>query len=450
MAAAINHKKVTNWHALAMSFLLCLPQAQVLASDMWTGLFEEQLEAAEGGEVDAQYEVGIMYLKGQGVAQSRSKAVQWLKSASESGHTKAASKLRRMDGEEDKFKELQNTAASGTADAQYELATMYLKGHGTEQNTAAARKWLGKAAKQNHEKAITRLGILNYKGEDGSRDYAAALKLFNRVQQDSVLAQYYLGEMYASGKGVKTDYHTAIDWYKKAAQGGFSRARGKIINMEEELEMEKRREAKLAEAPEPKAAKPEKVQQQVKKKEVKSAPKQAKAKKAPAKKADKLSALEQLEAGHWKRGTKPVDYLPSRVTRCEDGKKGGLVCFSKVLQRTSGNKTIEYRVKSVIESSRDTLRIRYRNLVLDVIDLESDDEEEVLLGGYDDEVGGVEQAQQGYHVKTGWTQEHRVECKLKGAKVMNCVKDKTHMMKLVRSSRPSPSSQMASQGVEDY
>jgi TPR repeat protein len=432
-----------------MSLLLCLPQAPVLASDMWTGLFEEQLEAAEGGEVDAQYEVGIMYLKGQGVAQNRAKAVQWLNSASESGHTKAASKLRRMDEREDKFKQLQKTAASGTADAQYELAGMYLKGHGTEQNTAAARKWLSKAAKQNHDKAITRLGILNYKGEGGSRDYAAALKLFNRVQQDSVLAQYYLGEMYANGKGVKTDYHTAIDWYKKAAQGGFSRARGKIINMEEELAMEKRREAKLAEAPEPQAAQPKKAQQkqQVKK----SAPKQAKAKKAPAKKVVKLSALDQLEAGHWKRGTKPVDYLPSRVTRCQDGKKGGLVCFSKVLQRTSGNKTIEYRVKSVIESSRNTLRIRYRNLVLDVIDLESDsDEEDVLLGGYDDEVEGAEQAQQGFHVKTGWTQEHRVECTLKGAKVMNCVKDKTHMMKLVRSKRPSPSSQMASQGVEDY
>lgn len=449
MAAAINQKKITNWHALAISFLLCLPQAPALASDMWTGLFEEQLEAAESGEADAQYEVGIMYLKGQGVEQSRVKAVEWLKSASASGHAKAASKLRRMDDRQDKFRKLQKQAASGDVDAQYELATMYLKGHGTEQNTAEARNWLGKAAKQNHDKAITRLGILNYKGEGGAEDYAAALKLFNRVQQDSVLAQYYLGEMYANGKGVKTDYHTAIDWYKKAAQGGFSRARGKIINMEEELEMEKRREATLAKAPEPQAAQPKKAQQ-AKKKAQKSAPKKAKAKKAPARKVVTLSALEQLEAGHWKRGTKPVDYLPSRVTRCNEGKKGGLVCFSKMLQRTSGNKTIEYRVKSVIESSRDTLRIRYRNLVLDVIDLESDGEEDVLLGGYDDEVEGAEQAQQGYHVKTGWTQEHRVECKLKGAKVMNCVKDKTHMMKLVRSNRPSPTRQMASHGVEDY
>jgi TPR repeat protein len=40
---------------------------------------------------------------------------------------------------------------------------MYLKGLGTEQDTVKARKWLSRAADHNHDKAITRLGILSYK-----------------------------------------------------------------------------------------------------------------------------------------------------------------------------------------------------------------------------------------------------------------------------------------------
>jgi len=251
MAAAINQKNVTCWHALAVSFLLCLLQALVLAGDMWNELFEEQLEAAESGEADAQYEVGIMYLKGQGIEQNRARAVHWLKSASASGHGKAASKLRRMDEQQDKFRKLEKKAASGDADAQYEIAMMYLKGLGIEQNSVRARKWLSWSAERNHDKAITRLGILSYKGEGGTEDYAAALGLFKRVKNNNVLAQYYLGEMYANGKGVAKNYRTAINWYEKAARGGFGRARGKIINMQEELEMEERRKVKLAKASPP-------------------------------------------------------------------------------------------------------------------------------------------------------------------------------------------------------
>ena len=48
-----------------------------------------------------------------------------------------------------------------------------------------------------------------------------------------------------------------------------------------------------------------------------------------------------------------------------------------------------------------------------------DDRAERRHCGYD-RLGseGAEQAQQVFHVKTGWTQENRVECKLKGGKVM--------------------------------
>jgi hypothetical protein len=51
-------------------FCLCLA-ASAGGNEMWAKLFEEQLDKAEAGDADAQYEVGIMYLKGQGVEEDR-------------------------------------------------------------------------------------------------------------------------------------------------------------------------------------------------------------------------------------------------------------------------------------------------------------------------------------------------------------------------------------------
>ena len=56
-------------------FLSALAPLPVLATEMWKELFSEQLAEAEAGNVDARYEVGVMYLKGQGVEQDRHKAL---------------------------------------------------------------------------------------------------------------------------------------------------------------------------------------------------------------------------------------------------------------------------------------------------------------------------------------------------------------------------------------
>jgi hypothetical protein len=121
------------------------------------------------------------------------------------------------------------------------------------------------------------------------------------------------------------------------------------------------------------------------------------------------------------RGKRPVDYLPSRVTRC-DRDEEQLVCFSEVLQRNSGTKVVEYRVKSIISQDGESIDIVYRNLVLDVTDARDPDERPL---GYDD------QTEQGYRVKTGWTPEHRVVCKRASKQSMNCDKDATYQITLV-------------------
>lgn len=414
--------------ALVSSFVLLAFSMPLAANEMWEDLFNEHLEHAKAGEAEAQYEVGIMYLKGQGVDQDRDKAMYWLKAAADSGYQLASSKLGRIEEQEAKFRELQESASAGKVDAQYELAMMYLKGRGVEADGAKARDWLQKAADSNDSKAITRLGIVNYKGEGGKVDYKRALTLFNRVADKSVLAQYYLGEMYAGGAGTKRDYVMAISWYKKAADGGFNRARGKIINLEEEMRMEKRRAAKVAsdrkQARAEEAAKPKVQKKVVARAEPAAQVPAPKVRKPTVKKVVAKPApdpLDVLAGKHWVRGDRPVNYLPSEVTQC-DMEDGELVCFSDVLTRVTGTQTVQYRVKSFVKTKNDAIVITYRNLVLDVTDSQEIEDQPL---GYDD------QAEQGFHVQTGWTPEHNVSCRQPSRKGMACVKDETHNMTLV-------------------
>ena len=51
------------------------------------------------------------------------------------------------------------------------------------------------------------------------RDYQTAFKLFLPLaEQGYVAAQYNLGVMYSSGKGVKQNYAEAVKWYRKSAE----------------------------------------------------------------------------------------------------------------------------------------------------------------------------------------------------------------------------------------
>ena len=104
--------------------------APLEANEMWEAVFNGHLENARAGDPEAQYEVGIMYLKGQGVEQDRQKAVEWLKAAAASGYPLADGKLARIEEQESKFEQLKAQADGGDLGAQYELAMMYLKGRG--------------------------------------------------------------------------------------------------------------------------------------------------------------------------------------------------------------------------------------------------------------------------------------------------------------------------------
>jgi len=48
-----------------------------------------------------------------------------------------------------------------------------------------------------------------------------------------------------------------------------------------------------------------------------------------------------------------------------------------------------------------------------------------LPGGYDDE------AEQGFRIKTGWTNEHKVDCDLVSRQRLECTRERAHEITLV-------------------
>ena len=62
--------------------------------------------------------------------------------------------------------------------------------------------------------------------------YAGVLKLLRPLaEQGHIKAQYALGWMYRTGKGVTQDYEAAVKWYQRAAEQGYAKAQASLGSM---------------------------------------------------------------------------------------------------------------------------------------------------------------------------------------------------------------------------
>jgi Sel1 repeat len=114
--------------------------------------------AAEGGEANAQMELGMMYLEGRGFPRNVAAGREWFKRAAESGHPEGQFKLARLlrgDGinwykaNDECFGWMKKAAEAGHPGAQFLLAKMYTRPFfGTNQRADpdAALKWYRAAA----------------------------------------------------------------------------------------------------------------------------------------------------------------------------------------------------------------------------------------------------------------------------------------------------------------
>ncbi|KAF9931309.1 hypothetical protein FBU30_010448 [Linnemannia zychae] len=159
------------------------------------------LEAANQGDAEGQFNVGVLYGLGRGVTQDYSLAAAWFHKAADQGH----------------------------ALAQFNIGLLYDAGHGVKQDYLIAMDWYQKAADQGHAPSLFNIGMLYYEGRGVQQDYSTAMSWYHKAaDQGDVVAQYNIGDIYENGRGVQQDYLIALEWYMKAAERGDPDAQIKI------------------------------------------------------------------------------------------------------------------------------------------------------------------------------------------------------------------------------
>jgi len=189
------------------------------------------LEAAQKGDVVAQYNLGVSYERGQGVAQDYVQAVYWYRKAAEQGYANAEYNLGGMyrNGQGVPKDDAQaadwwrRAAEQGLANAQDGLGSLYFLGQGVMQDYAQAAVWYRKAAEQGYAKAEYNLGVSYYFGQGVTQDYVQAVYWYRKAaEQGYANAEYNLGVSYEKGQGVPQDSAQAASWYRKATEQGYA------------------------------------------------------------------------------------------------------------------------------------------------------------------------------------------------------------------------------------
>lgn len=156
---------------------------------------------ADGGDTDAQRELGMRYLTGEGLKQSAQKGIYWLHRAAV-GNNKAA---------------------------QYDLAQILATAEDTEKNAPAALQWMTKAADNGLVDAQRDLAAWYMEGKLVPVDWEKAKKyLIKAAEAGDADAQYIFGEMYLSGSSVVQDEAKAREWIGKAAAQEHPRAQQRL------------------------------------------------------------------------------------------------------------------------------------------------------------------------------------------------------------------------------
>ncbi len=222
--------------------------------------------SADKNNPQAQYELGMRHLNGEGIEKNKDKAIEHITRAAILGHEQAYKQLEklleyesddvpieylslkdsdlRMLAEEKNDRYAQSmmgdrygqnifdgtwkapkkafywykkSAEQGFAKAQRKLSNCYLLGMGTPKDTKEAVKWMQKAVEQNSSMAQYEMGLMLIRGDGVPKSYKKAAVLIKKAAvRGVVMARVILGLMHVHGDGVEKNYQEAIYWFKKA------------------------------------------------------------------------------------------------------------------------------------------------------------------------------------------------------------------------------------------
>jgi TPR repeat protein len=201
--------------------------------------------AAEGGHPVAQWKLGRMYADGDGVAQDDFRAFEYFSRVANAHAEDSPSAPQaaivanafvalgryylsgipntRVKVDADRAREMFSYAASyfGNADAQYDLARLYLNGIGTPRDTRYGARWLGLAAQKGQHQAQAMLGQMLFNGDQLPRQAARGLMWLTLARDSASADETWIKESYnrAITKASENDRAMALQMLEHWVQG---------------------------------------------------------------------------------------------------------------------------------------------------------------------------------------------------------------------------------------
>ena len=119
------------------------------------------------------------------------------------------------------MKEWLPLAQAGDAEAQFRVGRLYGRGEGVVANGVMAEKWYRRAHEQGHLKATNNLALLYDEGKLIGQDYIRAFKLYQyAASRGATASQVNLGLMYIGGHGVQRNFVVGFTWLFRAEKNG--------------------------------------------------------------------------------------------------------------------------------------------------------------------------------------------------------------------------------------
>ncbi|MDP6022844.1 MAG: hypothetical protein QGG19_16325 [Alphaproteobacteria bacterium] len=177
----------------------------------FTGALNEWQPLAQQGDARAQTSLAILYLKGRGVPQNKTKAEEWAGRAAAQGYKPGQRLLQQLN---------KRRAQASAAPKSKQLKKKRAQAHA--------------APKSKQRTPLSKMPVVAGNFEDGEAAYTAgdhqkAFRLWKPLaDQGDAKAQYYLGGMYGTGLGVPKDGAKHIYWLTKAAKQGYVDAQSSL------------------------------------------------------------------------------------------------------------------------------------------------------------------------------------------------------------------------------
>jgi len=194
----------------------------------YTAAFREWKVAADKGQAEAEYDLGLLYAKGLGVKRDLQVAQQWYEAAALQGNAQAEYSLGQMyaqgwgipanDASALRWMEMARGSTGATPE---DLGWLPIEGYGTATDFDKAAYWYRLAADQGHPEAQFDLARLYSDGKGVPKDQTQAFKLVQMsAAQGYAPAAARLGWRYETGRGVEKDESQAFFWWTVAARRG--------------------------------------------------------------------------------------------------------------------------------------------------------------------------------------------------------------------------------------